>query len=112
VSGNPEEYVYNVMVLLEDGVYRMWYSSARSFKLNDRNAWNGSAIVYAESRDGTHWKRDTVHTLVSGDAGSDDAYACFAPYVVRRDDGLWMYYSMGSRYQHYQVGFAKCLRQS
>ena len=108
VSGNPEEYVYNVMVLLEDGVYRMWYSSARSFKLNGRNAWNGSAIVYAESRDGTHWKRDTVQTLVCGEAGSDDAYACFAPYVVRRDDGLWMYYSMGSEYRHYQVGFAKC----
>jgi len=108
VDGSREEYVYNVMVLLEDGVYRMWYSSARSFKLNGRNGWNGSAIVYAESRDGTHWTRDTVHTLVSGDAGSDDAYACFAPYVVRRQDGLWMYYSMGASYQRYQVGFAKC----
>jgi predicted GH43/DUF377 family glycosyl hydrolase len=103
----PEVYVYNVNVLLEAGVYRMWYSSAQKLLDTGRYAPGGSAIVYAESENGTHWERDPVNTLVSGKSGSDDAYACFAPHVVRRDRELWMYYSMGSVYQRYQVGLAR-----
>jgi len=108
VGGGKEIYVYNVMVLLEDGIYRMWYSAALEITSQGEYAPHGSAIVYAESRDGTHWIRDDAITLLSGDEGDQDAYACFAPYVVRRDDGLWMYYSMGSIYQRYQTGLAMC----
>jgi len=108
LGGRREIYVYNVMVLLEDGVYRMWYSAALRLTPEGRYAPHGSAIVYAESRNGTHWTRDDAITLLSGDEGEQDAYACFAPYVVRRDDSLWMYYSMGSVYQRYQTGLATC----
>ncbi|MFP6676793.1 MAG: hypothetical protein VB878_17045 [Pirellulaceae bacterium] len=111
IGRRHEIYVYNVMVLFEDGVYRMWYSSALNLTAQGRYAQHGSAIVYAESRDGTKWTCDDAITLLSGDEGEQDAYACFAPYVVRRDDGLWMYYSMGSAYQRYQTGLAKCRRQ-
>ena len=107
-SGRQEIYVYNPMVLLENGIYRMWYSSALAITPRGRYAPHGSAIVYAESRDGTNWTRDEVFTLLSGDEGEADAYACFAPYVVRRGAALWMYYSMGSAYQRYQTGLAKC----
>ncbi len=107
VDGRQESYVYNVMVLLEDGLYRMWYSSALNLTPEGRFAPHGSAIVYAESRDGSQWHRDSTVTLLSGDEGQPDAYACFAPCVVRRDEGLWMYYSMGSRYQRYQLGLAR-----
>lgn len=103
----PEVYVYNVNVLLDAGVYRMWYSSAQKLLASGQYAPGGSAIVYAESEDGTRWKRDPVNTLVSGKVGSEDAYACFAPHVVRRGRELWMYYSMGSVYQRYQVGLAR-----
>ncbi|MCH8149158.1 MAG: hypothetical protein IH987_14440 [Planctomycetes bacterium] len=106
VSGRKEIYVYNVMVLLEKGLYQMWYSAALDINSLGRYAPHGSAIVYAESHDGTKWTRDDAITLLSGDEGEEDAYACFAPYVVRRGDGLWMYYSMGSAYQRYQTGLA------
>lgn len=109
VGERKEVYVYNVMVLLEDGVYHMWYSAALDITPQGQYAPHGSAINYAVSGDGTHWTRDTGITLVSGNEGEQDAYACFAPYVVRRDDGLWMYYSMGSIYQRYQTGLAKCV---
>ena len=107
VGGRNEIYVYNVMVMLEDGVFRMWYSAALDVDSSGRFARHGSAIVYAESRDGVEWTRDDAVTLLSGDKGEQDAYACFAPYVVRREDGLWMYYSMGSAYQRYQTGLAR-----
>lgn len=109
VGGRKEIYVYNVMVLVENGVYRMWYSSALDITPKGRYALHGNGIVYAESRNGTDWTRDDAITLLSGDEGEEDAYACFAPYVVRRGDSLWMYYSMGSEYQRYQTGLAKCL---
>ena len=108
VGGRREIYVFNVMVLLEQDVYRMWYSCALALTADEgRYAEHGCGIVYAESRDGTHWTRDDAITLVSGDVGEQDAYACFAPYIVRRADSLWMYYSMGSAWQRYQVGLAK-----
>jgi len=108
VGGRREIYVYNVMVLLEDDVYRMWYSSALDLAPFGRYAPRGSAIVYAESLDGNQWTRDDAIMLLSGGEHEPDAYACFSPYVVRRDDGFWMYYSMGSAYQRYQTGLARC----
>lgn len=108
VGGRKEIYVYNVMVLLEDDVYRMWYSAALDLAPSGRYASRGNAIVYAESLDGTLWTRDDAITLLSGGEHAPDAYACFAPYVVRRADGFWMYYSMGSAYQRYQTGLARC----
>ena len=106
VGGRQEAYVYNVMVLLEEGVYHMWYSSALDLDARGKFRPLGSAIVYAQSRDGTRWTRDKVVTLLSGDEGEEDAYACFAAYVVRRGEELWMYYSMGSVDQRYQTGLA------
>ena len=39
------------MVILEDGLYRMWYSGS------DRERNEYSRLGYAESRDGIHWER-------------------------------------------------------
>ena len=97
-----------VTMLHEGGRYRMWYSSALDITPQGRFAPHGSAIVYAESRDGPNWIRDDAITLLSGNKGAEDAYACFAPCVVRRGNVLWMYYSMGSADQRYQTGLATC----
>ena len=104
-----EDYVYNVMVLLEDDTYHVWYSAIlKTPGANPRKQHvpESSCIVHASSRDGTHWTKDKVPTLLNGPADSIDAYAAFACYVVRHPDGLWMYYSAGSRYQRYKVALA------
>lgn len=106
VGGRKELYVYNVMVLLQDGTYHMWYSTALDIDDRGRLKAKGNGIVYAHSQDGTQWTKDAVPTLVNGDPGSLDAYACFACYVVPRPDGLWMYYSAGSQYQRYTTTLA------
>ena len=108
VGGRKEQYVFNVTVLLQGGTYHMWYSSALDIDDRGRYKPGGGAIVYARSDDGTQWVKDPVATLFNGDPGSIDAYACFACCVVPRSDGLWMYYSAGSRYQLYQTALAKC----
>ncbi len=106
VGGRKELYVYNVMALLRGGTYHMWYSSALDIDDRGRYKPKGNGIVYAHSNDGTKWTKDAVPTLVNGDPGSIDAYACFACYVVPRSDGLWMFYSAGSRYQRYTTALA------
>jgi len=94
LEGRKEDYVYNVMVLREAGRFHMWYSAAFNLQ-SGRYTPRANAVVYAGSRDGVHWQRDVRATLFNGKRGSIDEYCCFAPYVVRRRDGLWMYYSIG-----------------
>jgi len=94
LGDRKEDYVYNVMVLREAGRFHMWYSAAFNLR-NGRYTPRANAVVYAGSRDGVHWKRDNRATMFNGKRGSIDEYCCFAPYVVRRRDELWMYYSIG-----------------
>jgi predicted GH43/DUF377 family glycosyl hydrolase len=108
VGGRTEGYVYNVMVLFEEGQYHMWYSAALDLDARGRLKPFSNCITYASSRDGVHWTKDETHTLLSGDPGGIDGYACFACCVVRREDALWMYYSAGSKYQRYRVALARC----
>ena len=95
VEGRREDYVYNVMVLLEAGTYHVWISSAINHPPREYRD-HANAIVYASSKDGTHWRRAGKPVFYNGPRGTIDEYSAFAPYVVRRDDGLWMYYSCGS----------------
>jgi predicted GH43/DUF377 family glycosyl hydrolase len=111
VGGYREQYVYNVMVLVEGSTYHMWYSAmfyGDDAELRRRHVPESGGIIHASSPDGTRWTKDRTPTLFNGPAGSIDAYACFACYVVPRSDGLWMYYSAGSRDQRYQVALARC----
>lgn len=94
INGQAEEYVYNAYVLQEDGQYHMWYSSAQGIQQGQYKT-NGSGIVYCTSKDGIHWTKENKTTLFNGPRGSLDEYSCFAPCVVRRNDGLFMYYSTG-----------------
>ena len=89
-----EEYVYNCMVLLEGETFHMWYSAGTGIRAGEVVP-RGNCIRHASSTDGVQWVKDPEPTLFNGPAGSIDEYAAFAPYVVRRAEGLWMYYSIG-----------------
>ncbi len=95
LDGRKEEYVYNVMVLLEGDTFHMWYSSMVAGKYK-QYAPNSNAIVYASSKDGNNWKKDRQPVFYNGPRGSLDEYSAFACYVVRRENALWMYYSCGT----------------
>ena len=97
-----EDYVYNAHVRIEDGRFHMWYSAATK----DFGSGGHNCLTYATRRDGTHWTKDAKPTLISGPAGSIDFYAAFACFTVRRDDGLWMYYSAADNRENYRVTLA------
>ena len=102
-----EGYVYNVFVMLEGDKFHMWYSAWAPKERTTGPNHNG--IIHAVSKDGDHWVKDSVPTITNGKRGSLDEYACFAPYIIRRGNRWWMYYSTattGRRGQTYRVSLA------
>jgi predicted GH43/DUF377 family glycosyl hydrolase len=87
-------------VILEDGVYRMWYSGGEQFEPN--------AIGYATSNDGLKWSKHGNNPVFKPDPGlaweKDRVTAC---QVIRRADDYLMFY-IGFRDQdHAQIGIAR-----
>ncbi|MBP88674.1 MAG: hypothetical protein CMJ64_18500 [Planctomycetaceae bacterium] len=98
-----EDYVYNVHVRIGEGKFHMWYSAAAE----TYGSGGHNCLTYASSENGTHWTKDSVPTLISGPRNSIDFYATFACFTVRREDGLWMYYSAADNKDNYRVSLAK-----
>jgi hypothetical protein len=88
-------------VLVEDGLWRMWYVSATRWARGSGQPKHFYHIRYADSRDGIHWRRDgTVCIDFEG-----DEYAFGRPCVVRDANGYRMWYS--SRGERYRIGYAE-----
>ena len=89
-------------VLVEDGVWRMWYVSCSGWRVIDGAPRHDYHIKYAESSDGVHWRRDN---RVCIDYASPDEYALARPWVVRDAGGYRMWYSHRGR--TYRIGYAE-----
>lgn len=92
LSGSEEAGLARPSVLLDGGIYRMWYSY-RGFRDHRENAATSYKIGYAESRDAVHWTRhdDSVEFIGSGE-GWDDMMQAY-PFVYRRGGRLFMLYN-------------------
>jgi hypothetical protein len=85
-------------VLLDDGLYRMWYS-IRSFREPYR-------IGYAESSDGIVWtRRDSEAGIERSADGWDSAMVCYSN-VVQVDGRALMFYN-GNRHGETGFGYAE-----
>lgn len=89
-------------VLIEDGVWRMWYASGTGWSIADGKPRHHYHIKYAESRDGLEWRRDG---LVCVDYESPEEYAIGRPFVLRDGDVYRMWYS--KRGSSYRIGYAE-----
>lgn len=89
-------------VLIEDGLWRMWYVSGLRWEIQDGNAKHYYHIRYAESDDGLHWRRDG---RVCVDFADDGEYAFGRPCVVRDEDCYRMWYCV--RGETYRIGYAE-----
>ncbi|MGE3510860.1 MAG: hypothetical protein AB7N65_18470, partial [Vicinamibacterales bacterium] len=89
-------------VLIDEGVWRMWYVSGSTWQATADRPRHRYRIKYAESRDGIHWQR-TGHVCV--DYQSDDEYAFGRPCVVKDGGRYRMWYSV--RGDSYRIGYAE-----
>jgi len=100
---NAEPYTILVIscILIENGVWRMWYDSADEWTNNDLPKYN---IKYAESADGIHWQRAglvSVDYMYPGESRVSRA-------SIVKEDGLykmWYCYAIGSG--GYNMGYAE-----
>jgi len=98
---NEEPYTLNTgsCVLIEDGLWRMWYVSGVEWVNPDLPRYN---IKYAESHDGLHWERPGIVCI---DFGSPDEHALARPCVRKEGDIYKMWYSYKGR--DYRIGYAE-----
>ena len=67
--------------VIKDGIYKMWYSYRKSIDYRD-NPLNSYKIGYAESLDGTEWKRkDELAGIHLSESGWDSEMIAY-PYVI------------------------------
>jgi predicted GH43/DUF377 family glycosyl hydrolase len=89
-------------VLVEGGVWRMWYSSGTGWGDRDGQPLHRYRIAYAESDDGVRWRRDGTVCIDFADA---DEFALTRPCVVRDGNVYRMWYSR--RGLTYRIGYAE-----
>ncbi len=87
-------------VLVENGLWRMWYGSNLSWGPVSRDM--AHVIKYAESPDGIHWDRKG-HVAVS--LKPDGEYALSKPFVLEEKGLYKMWYSY--RGENYRLGYAE-----
>lgn len=89
-------------VLVENGLWRMWYASGQSWEATAAGPKHYYRIVYAESTDGINW---TPTGRVCIDFANEDEYAIARPCVVKSKNGYDMWFSY--RGPTYRIGYAR-----
>jgi hypothetical protein len=89
-------------VLIDNGVWRMWYVSGLAWVMSGGKPMHKYHIRYAESRDGIVWDRRGVVCI---DFKSDDEYAIARPCVIKDGGTYRMWYSY--RGDRYRIGYAE-----
>jgi beta-1,4-mannooligosaccharide phosphorylase len=90
-------------VLLESGVWRMWYTTGTKWVMENDKPKHYYHIKYAESSDGVHWDRRRGHVCI--DFKSPEEYAIARPSVVK--DGALYRMWFCCRGQRYRLGYAE-----
>jgi hypothetical protein len=100
-------------ILIENGIWRMWYLSNVEWKIHSNRAEPYYHIKYAESKDGMVWKREG---LVCIDFKNPEEGGISRPSMIK--DGtlyrMWYSYRAGSDYRSnrsntYRIGYAESL---
>jgi hypothetical protein len=89
-------------ILVEDGLWRMWYVSGTGWELVNDRPRHRYHVKYAESDDGLSWRRGG---RVCIDFRDEEEYAIARPCVVRDRETYRMWYS--SRGDAYRLGYAE-----
>ena len=79
--------VMNPFVLVENGVYRMWYAAGETYEPN--------ALGYAESTDGVNWKKSRINPIFCGGKEPYDSARVGGCEVLKMPDGSYVMFYIG-----------------
>ena len=86
-------------ILIENGVWRMWYCSSMRWGIEDGELVPYDQIKYAESKDGINWKREGVACI---DRGCKLARPC-----VLKEEGIYKMWYSAYKSETYRIGYAE-----
>jgi hypothetical protein len=89
-------------VMVDEGVWRMWYSSCVRWEKIEGKSCHFYHVRYAESADGVNWKREGK---VAVDFEDPSEVAISRPCVVHDEDCYRMWFAV--RGEHYRLGYAE-----
>lgn len=89
-------------VRIENGLWRMWYTSCTGWDISDGKPRPRYHIKYAESLDAFEWRRDGTVCI---DFESDDEWAIARPCVIKERGTYRMWYSRSG--ENYRIGYAE-----
>lgn len=89
-------------VMVENGIWRMWYASYRRWDLRDGEPWPHYELRYAESKNGINWKREGITCI-----GSERDEAVARPYILKMGNIYRMWYCFRVEYGYYRIGYAE-----
>lgn len=111
VPGNNSDwyntFISNPSVLLEGGIYKMWFT-APDLVINGQLTDGKGNIGYATSPDGINWTVNTASVLIAGDQANWDAASIGEPSVLKVGTTYHMFYSALDQWtvENFQVGYA------
>lgn len=99
----PFSIIVATCVLVENGLWRMWYDSADEWLARDNSRYN---IKYAESIDGIHWKRNGEVCI---NAHHDKGETCISRACVLKENSIYkMWYCIATTEGGYKsIGYAE-----
>jgi len=95
-------FVASSCVLIEGGIWKMWYVSGIKWAVKSNGPRHYYHIKYAESLNGIDWERKGIVCI---DFKSNDEYAISRPSVLNEDGIYKMWYSY--RGESYRIGYAE-----
>lgn len=91
-------------VMKDDGTYKLWYTSAKSWETMDGETVPLCHIKYAESSDGLNWRRNGKVSIAL-EEGDETRIA--RPTVLKGENSWHMWYSCASGLGGYDIGYAE-----
>ena len=88
-------------VLIEEGVWKMWYTAWLKWGNNENEHKHYYLIRYSTSKDGKYWERNYLNCI---DFLNKDEYAIGKPSVVKLNETYHMWFVY--RGKQYKIGYA------
>lgn len=95
-------------VILDEGIYKMWYLSCTKWDSIDDKLVHFYHIKYATSIDGINWQRTG---RVAIDFLYENEYAISVPRVIKENGmyKMWYSYRGGLKSENYRIGYAESI---
>lgn len=91
-------------VMLENGIFRMWYVAGNSWSVIEGKALPNYTINYLESSDGIHWDGKSKVCI---DIENENEHGFGRPYIIKHNGLYKMFYCIRIKKLGYRLGYAE-----